>query len=168
VFYGDWSFIIADYYFDDYEEEISQKEKQLEKLQEIFEDFIRAEGVQMSAKNIFHFIEQGKLALSKYIRSKYPLDNEDRTIEAKFIKFIKPIGGLYELVQSIYIGSIISTYLEYEPLPTKRKVELVFDTNFIVSLLDLNTPVSTKNCRRLLEISRKLGYKFTVLAITLK
>jgi hypothetical protein len=169
VFYSDWSFIIADYYFEDYEEEIIHREKQLERLQELFEDFLRTENIEISTKNIFHFVEQGKASLGKYIKGKYPPENSGNyTIEAKFIKFIQPIAGLYELVQSIYIGSVISTYLEYEPVAVNREVELVFDTNFVISLLDLNTFVSTKNCRRLLQISGKLGYKFTVLDITLR
>src|SRR6185312_6008190 len=167
-FYEDWSFQILDYSFTDYEDDIQHREKELEHLQEVFEDFLRTENLDPRGRNIYHFIENGKLSLGKYLHSKYPHNSADQTIEAKFIKFIVDIPGFYQLVQDVYIGSIISTYLEYQPALRQKEVELVFDTNFIVSLLDLNTAVSTRNNKKLLEISGRLGYRFTVLAITLK
>ena len=47
-------------------------------------------------------------------------------------------------------------------------VELLLDTNFIVSLLDLNTPESTKTCRTFIETSKSLGYTFTILKDTIE
>jgi hypothetical protein len=167
-FFNDWSFVLRDYYFDDYDDEISRRENQLVKLQEVYEDFLRMQDVEPIGRNVFHFIESGKMALGKYIQARYPQVSVDNTLEAKFIKFIADIPGLYEIVQSVYIGSIISIYLEYQPTNIKKNVELLFDTNFIISLLDLNTPVSTVNCRRLWEISKGAGFTFTVLSITLK
>ena len=167
-FYDDWSFQILDYTFDDFEDDIQRREKELERLQETFEEFLRTEKQDPRGRNIYHFIENGKLSLGKYLQSKHPHDNTDQTIEAKFVKLIGGIPGLYQLVQDVYIGSIISTYLEYKPTLRQRNVELVFDTNFIISLLDLNTSVSTRNCKKLLEISGRLGYRFTVLSITLE
>lgn len=167
-FYEDWSFIINDYYFSDFEDEILKREKEIQQLQEIFESFVEMEGLDIKTKSISHFIEQGKMSLGKYIKSKYPAEFEDNTVEARFIKFIEPIEGFYQLVQSIYIGSIISTYLEYEPAGITKNVELVLDTNFVISLLNLNTSASTHNCRILLEISTRIGYKFSILSITLE
>ncbi|MHA4846471.1 hypothetical protein ACX0G7_20000 [Flavitalea antarctica] len=167
-FYEDWSFIINNYYFDEYEDEIEKRESEIQRLQEIYEAFVRSESNESAPTSIFHFIEQGKFSLGKYIKSKYPSDFQDHTIEARFIKFIEPIAGFYELVQSIYLGAIISIYLEYSPSDVKKDVELVLDTNFVISLLDLNTSASTQNCRRLVEISRRLGYRFSILSITLK
>lgn len=47
-------------------------------------------------------------------------------------------------------------------------VELLLDTNFIVSLLDLNTPESTTTCRQLLKIASSFGYSLRVLKETIK
>jgi hypothetical protein len=47
-------------------------------------------------------------------------------------------------------------------------VTLLFDTNFIVSLLDLNTPESTHTCKKLLEVCKKIGYEFKVLNDTIE
>jgi hypothetical protein len=167
-FFAGGSFIIREYVFDEFEEEIGRKNEQLEKLQEFYHQFLTAEGETIDGNSIFDFVEENKVSLGKYINKKYPKDNKDKTIEARFINFIKPIERVYSVLQSVYVGSIISTYLEYQPNEIKRNVELVLDTNFIISLLDLNSPSSKDNCTRLLDIAGKLGYKFTVLAITVK
>ncbi|MFC0772413.1 hypothetical protein [Terrimonas alba] len=167
-FFSGGSFIIKEYVFDEFEEEIEKRSEQLDKLQEFYQQFLKAEGQATGNRSIFDFVEESKASLGKYINKKYPQDHKDNTIEARFINFIKPIEKVYNVLQSVYVGSIISTYLEYQPSEIKKNVELVLDTNFIISLLDLNTPSSKDNCNRLLEIAGKLGYKFTVLAITIK
>ena len=48
------------------------------------------------------------------------------------------------------------------------EVILLLDTNFIISLLDLNTPESTHTCRKLLEVCKNLGYKFHLLKDTIE
>lgn len=167
-FFSGGSFIIGEYVFSDYEDEINKRNDELERLQRIFNEFLKAEGKEENSESIFEFVEQNKISIGKYINKKYPTEHNDNTTEARFINFIKPVKELYSVVQSVYIGSIISTYLEYQPTGIKRDVELVLDTNFIISLIDLNTSSSTANCRRLLDIATKLGYKFTVLAITIR
>lgn len=167
-FYSGGSFIISEYVFDEYEEEIQKRSEDLNRLQDFFVEFLKVENVPDQSKSLFDFVEQNKISLGKYINKKYPHEIADNTTEARFVNFIKPFNDLYALLQSVYVGSIISTYLEYQPSGIKHDVELVLDTNFIISLIDLNTINSTENCRRLLEIAAKLGYKFTVLAITLK
>jgi uncharacterized membrane protein len=167
-FYSEGSFIIDEYVFSEYEEQIEQREDQLVKLETLFINFASAEGKSVEHASIYEFLEENKVSLGKYIAKKYPRNNIDNTVHARFVNFIKDVPGLYDLLQSVYIGSIISTYLEYSPSNLKSNVELVLDTNFIISLIDLNTSTSTLNCRRLMEISNKMGYKFTVLEITLK
>lgn len=84
------------------------------------------------------------------------------------ISEISPVG--YEVIRKIYLGSILSCYLsEYEPQDKMMSdVELLLDTNFIVSLLDLNTPESTTTCRQLLKIASSFGYSLRVLKETIK
>jgi hypothetical protein len=47
-------------------------------------------------------------------------------------------------------------------------VILLLDTNFIISLIDLNTPESTHTCNKLLEVCKKIGYNFRVLNDTIQ
>lgn len=167
-FYSGGSFIINEFVFDEYEDEILKRNRDLEGLQKVYNDFLRMQDIEDGSLSIFGFVEQHKLSLGKYISREHPPGHEDNTIEARFVEFIRSINEFYKVLQSVYIGSIISTYLEYKPVQVKKNVELVLDTNFIVSLLDLNTSSSTSNCQRLIEIGSVLGYKFSVLAITMR
>lgn len=167
-FYSGGSFMINKLVFDDFEEEIKIRNRDLERLQRIYDDFLRSQSIEDGSLSIFDFVEQHKVSLGKYISKKYPMEHEDNTVEARFVNFIKPIEELYHILQSIYIGSIISTYLEYKPGKIRKDVELLLDTNFIISLLDLNTANSTSNCQRMIEIGNVLGYRFSVLSITIK
>ncbi|NCI48225.1 PIN domain-containing protein [Sediminibacterium soli] len=166
--YGDNSFVIGEFIFADYEEEIEKRNAQLDKLHSYYESFLQTENIDPKGRSVFSFVEKYKSSLGKYIGQSAQTDISDDTLEARFVNFIKPIEGAYDLLRSIYIGSIITTYLEYEPTNIKRDVELVLDTNFIISLLDLNTASSKDSCRRLLDISGKLGYRFSVLSITIQ
>lgn len=169
--YGDGSFQIKPFVFDEFDEEIEKRNKDLKALENIYLDFLKSEGLEteVSTQSIYDFVEQSKMSLGKYINKKYAYTTKDNTIEARFVSFISSIPKLYSIFQSIYIGSIISTYLEYIPeYVTKKDVELLLDTNFVISLLDLNTAQSTDNCVKLLDLAQKIGYNFSILEITLR
>ena len=97
-------------------------------------------------------------------------------ISQKFIahaKYIEFISGDFEkliILRRVFLGSIISCYLEESFSENKKydDVELVLDTNFIVSLLELHSVESNNTCRRLFDIAKKLGFKFTVLDSTVE
>jgi len=65
------------------------------------------------------------------------------------------------------LGSILSGYIEYKTENVKAGIELLFDTNFLLGLLDLNTPESTHTCRKIIEVTKNHGYKFSVLKDTI-
>jgi hypothetical protein len=166
-FHDDNSFIINNYTFVDFEEEIINKEKEIEQLESIFLDFRKANNSDLDS-SIFEFLERNKISLGKFIGKRHSEKQIDFTQQALFINFIKDIPQVYKTFQLIYIGSIISTYLEYEPTKIASSVELLLDTNFVIGLLDLNTKESTHSCKKLLELAGKLGYKISVLDITVR
>ena len=107
------------------------------------------------------------MSISKYISNRAAPNGHDFTIEAQFVDFFKKVPKVFDVVRRIYLGSIISSFLEYKTENFTQDVELLFDTNFIISLIDLNTPESTHTCRKLIEVGRQLGFKFTVLSDTI-
>ena len=74
---------------------------------------------------------------------------------------------VFDKLKDMYLGSMLASYLTFQPQTANLNVELVLDTNFIVSLLDLNTVESTKNCKTLIDVGKRLGYSFTVLQDTI-
>jgi len=169
VLYQDGAFSIKQYSFTDYEDIIATQTDEVNELEELFKQFCETSDLIISnSDSIFKFIEKNKFTLSKYISNSKVTNGEDYTSEAQFIDFFKRIPQIYERIKSIYLGSIIAGYIEYSPDEAKREIELLFDTNFLVGLLDLNTPESTHTCKTLIEISKRQGFKLRVLKDTIE
>lgn len=166
--YKDDSFWIKDYIFEDYDNFLSRKEKEIDSLQNLFVAFCKANGLPSHNANVIRFIEKNKASLSYYISHQEVANGENYTIEAKFVEHFRAIPDIYDQIKDIYLGTIICSLLEYMPSNLKVDVDLLLDTNFVVSLLDLNTPESTHTCRKLIEVSKSLGFSLHVLIDTVE
>lgn len=166
--YDDGAFSIKKYVFTDYEEIIYKKKKEIDEIENLFKNFCETSDIEgKHPDSIFNFIEKNKFNLSKYISNSETISNEDQTIEAQFVDYFKNIPSIYEVIKGIYLGSIIAGYIEYNS-DEKRDIELLLDTNFVVGLIDLNTPESTHTCRTLIQIAKQEGFKIRVLKITIE
>lgn len=166
--YDDGGFWIRNYVFSDYDEKLKESDKAIKELQKLFKAFCDINDIKdKEQNNLIKFIEKNKLNLSQYISEKAEISNQDFNIEAKFIRYFKD-SPAYDQIKKLYIGAILTSYLEYSPTNIKIDVDLLFDTNFIISLLDLNTPESTHTCKKLLEIGKELGFTFHVLIDTIE
>jgi hypothetical protein len=166
--YSDNAFAITDYVFVEFDELIKDKENEIVKLEQLFADFCKINNVKLEDQcGIFEFIESNKTTIAKYLSFKGKRRKDDFTTEALFVDYFKNFKEVFDLIKSIYLGSIISSYIEYNTKPIDIKIELLFDTNFIVSLLDLKTSESTHTCNKLVEIAKSLGYRLNVLNITI-
>ncbi len=168
--YKDGSFWIKNYKFEAFNEVIEHNRQKVAFVQKYFEDFCSIANLNYTGStSIFDFIDSNKERIGRYLAIKSKGSSQDFSVEAQFVDFFKKLPDCFNLIRQIYLGSIISCYLEYEIQEAENnKVELIFDTNFIVSLLDLNTTESTNTCRELLKIASKFGYSFRVLNITLE
>ncbi len=166
--YQDKSFAINGYIFTEFEEDIRKHKIEIDKLEKLFQDFCKLSEIEISDKSIFRFIEKNKISLSKYLSKIDYKNGHDYSIEAQFIEYFKRITPVYELIKEIYLGSILAGYIEYTASTAKIDVELLLDTNFILGLLDLNTPESTHTCSTLLTISQSQGYTCKVLSDTIE
>lgn len=168
--YSDGAFAIKNYVFTEFDSLIKKKEDEVAEIEDLFKQFCEISEISRNDYgSIFTFLEKNKLLISKYINSTSANGNgKDYSLEAQFIEFFKKISPVYERIKDLYLGTIISTYIEYSSPKINSNIELLFDTNFLVSLLDLNTPESTHSCRKLIEIARHHGYKLTVLKDTIE
>ena len=153
--YRDGSFWIKNYSFEEFNDIYETNRQQVELVQTMFKQFCDINDVKKDSYNtIFDFVNLNKLKISNYLANRdYSVNGSKFSIEAQFVEYFRNIPGCYEVIRKIYLGSILSCYLsEYEPQDKMMSdVELLLDTNFIVSLLDLNTPESTTTCRQLLK-----------------
>ncbi|MBE0513920.1 hypothetical protein [Sulfurimonas sp.] len=165
----DNSFAIANYTFVEFEESVRKRKEEIKKLEQLFQDFCgKSNLIVEDSKSIFSFLEKNKLSLAKYLSHSEELNGHDYSIEVQFVNYFRNIPPVYDLLKSLYLGSILSEYLEYKPTDICMNIELLFDTNFIISLLDLNTPESTHTCNTLLKIAKQQGYILTILEETIE
>ena len=166
---NDNSFWIKNYTFEDYDQKLNECQIDVNNLQNLFKQFCEANAINTKENYcIIKFIERHKISLSQYLSNKVVSNGKSYVIEAKFIEHFKNNMKVYNQIKSIYLGSMLTSYLDYQPSKIKMNVDLLLDTNFIVSLIDLNTPESTHTCRKLLDVSKKLGYTFHILSETLE
>lgn len=164
---GDDSFWIHQYVFEDYDELIERSKKELKNIQTLFDKFCEMNNVKQ-CYGIVQFIEKNKTSISSYLANTFQANGSDCTIEAKFVDYFKNTSSeVYDQIRNLYLGAILTSYLDYQPQNVQMNVDLLFDTNFLISLIDLNTEESTKTCNKLLEIGKTLGYTFHVLSDTI-
>ena len=75
--------------------------------------------------------------------------------------------SIFKIMSNIYLGGIIVSYLEQNITKQVTNAELLLDTNFIISLIDLNTEDAYQTCNQLFTLCTKLGYRFTILNRTI-
>lgn len=170
VLYKDGAFSIQNYVFDEFESLIEEKELLIENVERLFKEFSELNNISKAEySSIFEFIDINKTTISKYLNDNFKSNKQnDYSLEAQFVSFFKRIPKIYGVIKELYLGSILSSYIEYSTNPIKLKVEILLDTNFIISLIDLNTPESTDTCRKLIEIAQHNGYKISVLNDTIE
>lgn len=168
--YDDGAFSIEKFIFEEYKEQIQSSKDEVGKVLKLFREFcyIYKLGDAVNESNLIEFIEQNRADISYYLSHEPKKENCTNSIVAQFVMTFRKAPQVYKTLQNIYLGSMLTSYLTYQPQNVTMEVELLLDTNFIVSLLDLNTSESTKICRTFIEISRHLGYSFTVLKNTIE
>lgn len=168
--FNDGAFTIEKFIFEEYKEQIQSSKDEVGKVLKLFREFcsIYKLGDTVKESDLIGFIEQNQADISYYLSHEPQKENCTNTIVAQFVTMFRNAPQVYETLRNIYLGSMLTSYLTYQPQNVTMGVELLLDTNFIVSLLDLNTPESTKTCSTFIETSKSLGYTFTVLKDTIE
>ena len=165
----DDSFILNSFLFSDFDEELKKIEADVKMLQSMYEQFCNVFGFDsQKTPSVTEFIDENRLALSSYITNDDKHESKNFTIAARFVDFCRQIPTVYQMLCNQYLGSVITCYLEFKPQKVEMGVDLLLDTNFIISLLDLNTASATETCNRLLELSKSIGYTHHVLIDTIE
>ena len=174
--YKDFSYVIKEYTFDNYEETILYKKSKIEKLQEKFKCYIQENAVISQHEgelDLFKFIDRNRTKLSKVLsENNLNIDSisDNADIEMNFIKYLKKNDiELYEVLKDIYIGSIISAYIELDALEAKSEaMNFIVDTNFIISLMGLHGEENMDTCNKIVDICNRIGYKIKIADITIE
>ncbi len=170
-FFNDGAFIINKFVFADYDETILQQESEIDTLNNAYQQYLIANNLEVQEQpSIFEFLDQNRISLSSFFANKADVNLESELLaQANFINSMKSIPYIYKILMKVYLGSIITSYLEVDYGKTKNnKIEFLVDTNFIINLLDLSSPESTHTCRKIVEICKRLGYRISTLDFTIE
>ena len=153
----------------EYDSILAAKAEEIERINEDYKNFLDSEGIE-KAPEILDFIENNKSIFCELINGNNCRDcKEEYTPVARYINQIKKDKEKFKIIEEIYLGSIISCYISTDISDQKldKKIKLVLDTNFIVSLMGLHSEESNITCKQLYDIANVFGFEFIVLDITL-
>lgn len=176
-FEGGKSFQFNSYSYTSLEESYERERRQINALQEAFGVYVKSEtGRTEGIPSFTDFINRYKNELSSFLSGKTK-DTKSFEIDASYllhVKFLKHIesnsDALYKIVEHIYIGVIIASYLEQNiDINTKpnNKVTYFLDTKIVLEALDLQNSEDTLPTKELIKLIRDSGGDIRILDITL-
>lgn len=165
AYYQDKSFIINTYAFNDIDDDIHHETQNIDLLKVDFENFCKTLRVTPNFDELVKFVCSQKMEL---FSEKCDDDLDFEYYIPKYIGLKFSDEKIFKIISDVYLGSIISSYFTFKINSPVTNTELLIDTNFFISLIDLNTPESFQTCNQLHEICERLGYRFTILFSTIE
>lgn len=163
---SDKSFIIKTGYANGIDKQYSKQKEWISLLKKNYKAFCNRENVVFDFQELVTFIQDQKNRIFK--------DNPTQITDQKYYvsKFVAEKIRLkdkyYKTICSIYLGGVITSYLSFTITEKVMDTELLLDTNFYISLCNLNTEESYETCSQLFEMARNLGFRFSILQRTIE
>jgi hypothetical protein len=165
----DDSFIISNFPNKDFSYLIDKQKGEIDLLYDLYFSYIKTKGLEPEKYDLLEYIEENKKQILQFMSGDFSLKQNDYQIQAHFIKELLGFPEYSSMIQRLFLGSIISSYIELDidESMDKNKI-LLLDTNFIISLLDLHSIESFINCKMLIELAKKLKYKIEIMPFTIE
>ena len=170
IVHKDNSFILRQCGLSEFEDLLRKQEAELDWLEGRYKSFLEAQGTDGDNEiSLYEFLDQNRLELSEYMSRHVDVPRSDTFAkQAEFVNSVSHDSREFVVLRKIYLGSIISGYLEMRvQLTRKHEVELLLDTSFIVGLVGLASTESQHTCTSVVEIAKVLGYRLVALNITI-
>lgn len=163
---NDKSFIIKSYVFSDIDEIIFTEGNDVLYLESEFNDFCKVNNTIISFDELIKFIKAQEVDLFTNKKSNF---QEANSLLPKYLdKIIKEKGRTYQIVCNLYLGSLLASYFELKLDKVSSNIKLLIDTNFFISLIDLNTEDAFSVCNQVFQLCKQLGYQFYILESTIR
>jgi hypothetical protein len=171
------SFQFESYTFTLLEEEYERQRRQANALQLAFETYITlGEKEDKSIPTFTEFIVRYKNELSSFLSGRInSMDNLN--VESSFmqhVRFLQYIETnndvLYKVVEHIYIGAIIASYIEANidiEAKAGKAITYFLDTKIVLEALDLQNQEDTRPTLELLQLIRDSGGDIRILDVTI-
>lgn len=161
--FADDSFIIKSFHFDDIDSILAQGSLDIDELNKDFESFCGEMKEKPAFSELVDFISSQSIEL--YTDRVWDADGLNDLIP-RYIDSRRKNDRIFGIISDLYLGSIFASYISFKATKTIVNTELLIDTNFFISLIDLDTEDSYKTCSQLFEVAKRLGYSFSMLYTT--
>lgn len=162
----DKSFIIKAGYANGIDKQYSKQKEWISLLKKNYEAFCNRENVVFDFQELVTFIQDQK---NRIFEGNTTQITDQKYYVSKFVaEKIRLKDKYYKTICSIYLGGIITSYLSFTITEKVMDTELLLDTNFYISLCNLNTEESYETCSQLFEMARNLGFRFSILQRTIE
>lgn len=161
--FGDGAFIIKSYVFNSIDELFEQEKQNIELLKKDYKLYCEDNGYDYNFDELKTFILAQQIEL--FTDSKSDILDLNYFVP-KYVFEKMQDSSIFGVMSKIYLGSIIESYLKQNITKKVTDAELLLDTNFFISLIDLNTEDAYHTCNQVYDLCRQLGYKFTILDST--
>ena len=164
--FADHSFIIKPGCLSNIEEDYKQKKEDIKRLKRNYKDYCKSLGVQFDFEELINFIQDQRNRI--FSKTKSIVDQQSYHVSKYVYDIIKRKNRYFDIVCSIYFGGLIASYYEFEVNnQVFDNTSLLIDTNFYISLINLNTEESYETCRQLFDISVPMGFRYYILETTI-
>lgn len=161
--HNDGSYIIKSFVFDDIDSDVEAEVNGIKELTDDYELFCKSHNIECNMSDLEAFIRAQQIELFTDKKSEY-LDISYHIPKYISLKFNDPT--IFRVITRIYIGGIIANYFALKIDDVVCNAELLLDTNFIISLINLNTEDAYNTCSQLYTICQSMGFKFSILDST--
>lgn len=162
--YNDGAFIIKSYIFSEINDTIEQEQDNIKALKRDFEEYCLDNNFDGDFEELKTFIISSQIDLFTNTQSGF---TDVEYYIPKYINERLSNNTIFKIMSNIYLGGLIVSYLEQNITQRVTDAELLLDTNFIISLIDLNTEDACQTCNQLFSLCTQLGYRFTILNSTI-
>ena len=163
--FTDHSFIIKPGCLSNIEEDYKQKKDDIQHLKRNYKAYCRCLGVPFDFEELINFIQDQKNRI--FSKAKSIVDQQDYHVSKYVHDIIKRKNEYFDIICSIYFGGLIGSYYEFEVNSKVFDTSLLIDTNFYISLINLNTEEAYETCKQLFDISVSMGFSYYILETTI-
>ena len=165
VIYKDHAFDIKASAVESVESLIKDTQQELSILEDDFDTFCKAYDKSCSFDLLLSFIDT--MQIEMFTEDTVNLQ-EVNDIIPLYISKRKDNNEIFKIISNVYTGSLLSSYLTHKITTPVAKVELLIDTNYFISLIDLNTEDAHTTCQDLHKYCRDMGFNMTILPSTVE
>jgi hypothetical protein len=166
ILYGDHSFIINSKFNSSLTSQYGKEKDAIESLFIDYQNYCKALGEKSTPNELVDFIQDQK---SRIFDDKESIIGGQNYYVSKYVyQKIKRKDIFFNIICNIYLCGVIASYLKFQIHEKVVDTELLVDTNFYISLLDLNTEEAYETCKQLFNITASMGFRYSILETTIE